>query len=130
MKRLSKLKFIMCFLCAVLSANAQDITLSGVVTDVNKEPLIGVNVVQKGTTKGTVTSYDGEFSFAATPGSTIILSYIGFQEHEVVWNGRIPLNITLHEDSELFGRSCRGGLWHTKKSESDRCRFTGGQYCP
>lgn len=102
MKRLSKLKFIMCFLCAVLSANAQDITLSGVVTDVNKEPLIGVNVVQKGTTKGTVTSYDGEFSFAATPGSTIILSYIGFQEHEVVWNGRIPLNITLHEDSELL----------------------------
>jgi len=55
-----------------LTVNAQDVTLTGVVTDVNNEPLIGVNVVQKGTTKGTITDNDGRYSFEATPNSTIV----------------------------------------------------------
>ena len=102
MKRLSRLRFFILFICAVFTANAQDVTLSGVVTDTNSEPLIGVNVVEKGSTKGTVTDFDGEFSFKTAPNSTIVFSYIGFRELEVIWDGTSSLNITLHEDSELL----------------------------
>ncbi len=102
MNKLSKFKLFVWFLCSVFAAYAQDATLSGVVTDVNNNPLIGVNVVQKGTAKGTITNYDGEFSFQAAPHSTIVFTYIGFAKQEVVWDGSSRLNITLHEDSELL----------------------------
>lgn len=82
--------------------HAQDKPLKGTVTDVSGTPLIGVNVVEKGTTNGTVTNNNGEFSFIANPNATIIFSYIGFKEQEVTWNGRGNLNVTLHEDTELL----------------------------
>jgi TonB-linked SusC/RagA family outer membrane protein len=102
MKRLSKFKLIMFLLSISLAASAQDVMLTGVVTDVNNEPLIGVNVVQKGTTKGTITDIDGRYSFEATPNSTIVFTYIGFAKKEVVWDGRSRLNVTLSEDAELL----------------------------
>ncbi|HHV84421.1 MAG TPA: TonB-dependent receptor [Petrimonas sp.] len=102
MNKLSKFKLFVWFLCSVFAAHAQDATLSGVVTDVNNNPLIGVNVVQKGTAKGTITNYDGEFSFQAAPHSTIVFTYIGFAKQEVAWDGSSRLNVTLHEDSELL----------------------------
>lgn len=102
MKKLSKLILLVISFCVSFSLNAQNRTLSGVVTDVNNEPLIGVNVIEKGTTNGTVTNYDGEFEFEATANSTIVFTYIGFQDQEIVWDGRVPLNITLTEDTELL----------------------------
>ena len=78
MKKLSKLILLVISFCVSFSLNAQNRTLSGVVTDVNNEPLIGVNVIEKGTTNGTVTNYDGEFEFEATANSTIVFTYIGF----------------------------------------------------
>jgi hypothetical protein len=102
MKRLSKFKLIMLLMSISLAASAQDVTVTGVVTDVNNEPLIGVNVVQKGTTKGTITDIYGRYSFEATPNSTIVFTYIGFAKKEVVWDGRSRLNVTLSEDAELL----------------------------
>lgn len=74
----------------------------GTVVDAQGTPLIGVNVVQKGTSKGTVTDIDGNFSFQAMPNSTIVFTYIGFTEQEIVWDGRGKLYVILQEETELL----------------------------
>lgn len=89
-------------LCSV-QAVAQNRALTGTVVDESGIPLIGVNVVQKGTTNGTVTDIDGNYSIQVPSGSTLVFSYIGFSSQEIEWNGQLPLNVTLGEDSEMLG---------------------------
>jgi TonB-linked SusC/RagA family outer membrane protein len=89
----------------------------GTVVDAHQTPLVGVNVVQKGTTNGTVTDLDGTFSFQATPNSTLVFTYIGFAEREVVWDGKNPLNVTLSEDTELLDEVVVVGYGVQKKSD-------------
>ena len=66
--------FTFCMLA--LMANAQDVTITGSVTDVNQEPLLGVNIKLKGTTTGVVSDMDGNFSIKGPKGATLIFSYI------------------------------------------------------
>ncbi|MBQ8521569.1 MAG: TonB-dependent receptor [Bacteroides sp.] len=75
-------------------------TVNGVVKDSAGEPLIGVNVLEKGTTNGTVTDVDGKFTLNVAPGKTLIISYIGYQSQEV--KAARNLNIILKEDTELL----------------------------
>ncbi len=89
----------------------------GTVVDAQHAPLIGVNVVQKGTSNGTVTDVDGNFSFHVTPNSTIVFTYIGFTEQEVVWDGRSRLSITLSEDTELLDEVVVIGYGSVKKRD-------------
>lgn len=105
----------MLLLSISLTVSAQEATLSGVVTDVNNEPLIGVNVVQKGTSKGTVTDIDGSYSFQSTPNSTIVFTYIGFGQQEIVWDGSGKLNVILREDTELLDEVVVVGYGTSKK---------------
>jgi|SRR5690554_4880576 len=84
------------------SAHAQNSILEGRVLDIENTPLIGVNVIQKGTTNGIVTDIDGNFSLEVPANSTIVFSYIGFSDQEVVWDGSSDLNIVLLEDTELL----------------------------
>lgn len=83
------------------SVYAQDLTVTGTVIDDFGEPVLGANVVVKGTTNGATTDLDGNFSFKAPKGSTVVISFIGYKPQEVVFNGE-PLNITLKEDSEML----------------------------
>lgn len=80
----------------------QTLTVKGRVVDNNREPLIGVNVVEKGTTNGTVTNIDGHFSLNVSPNSTLVFSYVGYTEKEFVWNGNSEVVIVLSEDAELL----------------------------
>ena len=91
--------FFMCF----TYSQAQSQSIRGKVTDINNEPLIGVNVVEQGTTNGTVTDVDGNFTLTAKENSTIVFSYIGFQTQQVQCKEGVNLNIILLEDSELLG---------------------------
>ena len=68
---------------ASLSAWAQDIIVSGTVKDATGEPVIGVSVIQKGTSNGAVTDVDGHFSFKAPQGSPLVFSYIGYATQEL-----------------------------------------------
>lgn len=80
------LRFLLLAIMATMisaAALAQDITVSGTVTDVSGEPIIGASVVQKGTSNGSVTDLDGQFSFTAPQGSTIVVSYVGYAPQEV-----------------------------------------------
>lgn len=76
--------------------------LSGRVTDILNEPLIGVNIVEKGTSNGTVTDMEGRFSLSAPADAVIVFSYIGYTAQEIPRNGRSTIDIVLNEDSELL----------------------------
>ncbi len=78
---------------------AQQVT--GTVKDSAGDPLIGVNIVEKGTSNGTISSADGSFSVNVAKGKTIVFSYIGYKSKEVVANGG-RLNVVLQEDSKLL----------------------------
>lgn len=76
--------------------------ISGLVTDKEGEPLIGVNVAIKNSMTGTITNYDGEFSLEGTPYDILVFSYIGYASQEMTIGNKNKFNITLNEDSELL----------------------------
>ncbi len=82
-------------------AYAQTQTVKGTVVDNLGEPLAGVNIVEQGTTNGTMTDIDGNFTLNVAKGRTLVFSFIGYSSKEVVANGT-KLNVTLEEDSELL----------------------------
>ena len=79
----------------------QKTTVRGVIVDNRNEPVIGANVVEKGTTNGTITNIDGEYSLSVTSGATLEISYIGYITQNIVVKSEI-INITLAEDSQTL----------------------------
>ena len=96
------ISLIVLFWALSAGAVAQNSTLRGTVKDITGIPLIGVNVIQKGTTNGTVTDVDGNFSINVPANATIVFTYIGFSAQEVVWDGASAMNVVMHEDAELL----------------------------
>lgn len=91
--------------------------IKGTVTDANGEPIIGANIKVKGGTGGSVTDLDGNFSLTAKPGTTLVVSYIGFRPQEVVVKGNeTNLKIVLHEDSEQLNEVVVVGYGSQKKA--------------
>ncbi len=90
------------FFLNIMGLSAQNITLRGNVSDGNNEPLIGVNVVQKGTTNGTVTDIDGNFNLQVPKGSVIAFSYIGFLTQEFPAADSGVMNVVMSEDTGLL----------------------------
>ncbi|MGD9770807.1 MAG: carboxypeptidase-like regulatory domain-containing protein, partial [Parabacteroides sp.] len=89
------------FLISITAAIAQNVTVKGKVVDANGEALIGVNVSVKGTTIGTITDLDGNYTLQAPNAkSTLTFSFIGFQSTDVAVNNQSTINITLKEDSQ------------------------------
>src|SRR5690625_869909 len=77
--------------------------ISGVVTDQNGDPLVGVNVVVKGTNRGTATDFDGRFSLDdVNENAVLVFSYVGYQTQEVTLDGQSEINVTLIEDSQTL----------------------------
>lgn len=78
--------------------------VSGVVMDKElNEPLAGVNVLQKGTTVGTVTDMDGKYSLEVTGNATLVFSYLSMKTIEEPVNGRSVINVSMTSDSEVLG---------------------------
>lgn len=86
---------------AVASPQQSQVTVKGVVSDATG-PIIGANVVQRGTTVGTVTDMDGEFSLTVPANATLVVSYIGYVEQQIQVSGRTTINVTLVEDSKAL----------------------------
>lgn len=87
------------FSCALATAQTQ--TVKGTVLDNFGEPLAGVNIVEKGTTNGTLTDIDGNYSLNVAKGKTLVFSFIGYRTVEAVATGA-KLDVKLEEDSELL----------------------------
>lgn len=81
---------------------AQTKQLTGTVFDQSGEPVIGATVLLKGTSIGTVTGMDGDFSINVPENGTLVISYIGYQSQEISVIGRNSFNVVLQEDSELL----------------------------
>lgn len=77
--------------------------LKGVVKDINNEPLIGVNVLVKGTATGGITDLDGNFSVNVKNGDVLVISYTGYATQEFVVKDSTPLNVTMEEDLTELG---------------------------
>jgi len=82
-------------------ANAQQV-ISGKVTDQTGEALIGVSVLVQGTSSGTATDFDGNYSVEAASDAILEFSYVGFETQTVPVNGRSSIDVTLGEDTELL----------------------------
>lgn len=81
----------------VLQSSAQS-QVSGVITDETGEPMIGVSVVEKGTTNGTITDIDGRFTLSVAQGVILQFSFVGYKTQEIVFSGQTTFNIQLAED--------------------------------
>ncbi|MDE6870885.1 MAG: SusC/RagA family TonB-linked outer membrane protein [Bacteroidales bacterium] len=79
-----------------------NINISGTVTDIKGEPLIGVSILEKGTVNGAVTDIDGKFTLSVSAGAQIEVSCIGFTPKTLTVTSGTPLTIVLEEDSELL----------------------------
>lgn len=77
-------------------------TITGKILSASGEPIIGANVIEKGTTNGTVTNLDGEFTLSLDPSSTLQVSYIGYQTLERRLNNASFYSIKLVEDSQAL----------------------------
>ncbi len=82
----------------IIKKNKQK-TLTGTITDNYGVPLPGVNVIVKGTSTGTSTDFDGNFSLDVEEGAILVLSYIGFKTVEIVVGNQTEINVTLEEDA-------------------------------
>lgn len=92
--------------------------LTGVITDKAGEPIIGANVLQKGTTNGTITDVDGKFELILPAGSVISVSYIGYNPQEIQYTGQSTLNIKLMEDTQNIEEVVVTALGIKKKEAS------------
>lgn len=77
-------------------------TIQGVVTDTNGEPIIGVTIIEKGTTNGTTSDIDGKFSLKVSNHALLTFSYLSYVQQEIPVTGQKFLKVTMHEDSETL----------------------------
>ena len=83
-----------------LSIWAQSMTVTGVVMAQDEpDPVIGANVMIKGTTNGTITDFDGKFSIQANAGDVLLVSFMGYKTQDVKVSNAGPINITLVSDN-------------------------------
>mgnify|MGYP001794516305 CR=1 FL=1 len=101
--------------CSV-SANAQE-TISGKITSANGEALIGVTIVVEGTSTGTVTDIDGNFSVEAASDAVLVISYVGYTTQTIPVNGQTSLSITLGEDAQVLDEVVVIGYGSVRKSD-------------
>lgn len=96
---------------------AQNVTVRGTVADANGEPLIGVTVQVRGTSTGTVTDIDGNFTLPnVPPDATLDVSYVGMRPETVALNGRTTIHVVMQEDTELLEEIIIVGYGQQKKA--------------
>ena len=91
--------------------------VKGVIQDASGSPLIGANVIVKGTTIGTITDFDGKFTLDAPANATLVVTYIGYVTQEVRVDGRNVMNIVLKEDSEALDEVVVIGYGSARKGD-------------
>ncbi|MDE7421876.1 MAG: TonB-dependent receptor [Muribaculaceae bacterium] len=105
-------------LAFTLPALAQKITVHGYVDDSTGEPLIGATVMEKGTSNGTATDFDGLFTINVAPDATLVFSYIGYEPQEVAVKGQTEIKVTLQENATMLQEAVVIGYGSVKKSDA------------
>ena len=102
---------------AAMEVTQQTVTVKGQVLDLNGEPIIGANILEKGTTNGTITDYEGNFTLNVKPNAVLVVSYIGYASKEIAINDQRTVKITLSEDSEALEEIVVIGYGTVKKAD-------------
>ena len=96
-----QLIFAFFMLCMPVALWAQSITVRGTIKDATGETLLGVNVVEAGTTNGTITNLDGKYEIRVGRNASLVFTYIGYKTKTVPVNGKTQLDVTL--DADVLG---------------------------
>ncbi len=116
--KIKNVLLIISFFSFQIAVFAQDITVAGLVTDITGAPLPGASVVLKGTTTGTETDFDGNYTLGDVPSDgVLIVSYIGFETQEIPVNQQTTINITLQEDTQSLDEVVVVGYGTQKKAD-------------
>jgi len=118
MKQKLNYRFLLTVLVAIfmsVSAFAQNITVKGNVKDNLGEGVISATVLEKGTSNGCVTDFDGNFTLSVKRGATLVISYIGYETQEV--KAAANINVVLKEDAQLLNEQVVIGYGTVKKSD-------------
>ena len=115
--RLKNLFLTACFLLIGTAAFSQEHTVTGVVTDSFKEPLIGVSIVVQGTNTGVVTGLDGDYSIQVPADATLEFSYVGMEKQSIKVGNRNVINVQLKEDSQMLAETVVIGYGSAKKRD-------------
>ncbi|MCQ2135786.1 MAG: TonB-dependent receptor [Bacteroidales bacterium] len=101
-----------------LAQSAQKLTLSGVVRDTSGEPVVGASIVLPGTSSGTISGADGDYSLRNVPeNATIAVECLGYKSQAIAVGGRSQINIVLEEDSMFIEETVVVGYGQMKKSD-------------
>jgi TonB-linked SusC/RagA family outer membrane protein len=100
----------------IAAVQQQKKTITGTVKDQNGEPIIGANIIEVGTTNGTVTDMDGNFTLSVEDDATIRISYIGYLEQDINTAGKTSFNIILLEDTQALEEVVVIGYGSVKKA--------------
>jgi iron complex outermembrane receptor protein len=95
------MKHILLLSLTFFSINLLAQNVTGTVTDNSGNPLIGVNISEKGTTNGVVTDFDGKYSISVSSNATLVFSYVGFNSQEIEVGNQSSINVTLEEGVSL-----------------------------
>ena len=116
---ISRLRMMVCLIGMLLPMCmfAQQITVQGIVKDQTGEMVIGASVMEKGTTNGTITGIDGDFSLNMSPNGTLVVSFVGYKTQEVQVKGQKQLQVVLSEDAEMLDEVVVIGYGTMKKSD-------------
>ncbi|MCS2891927.1 TonB-dependent receptor [Parabacteroides faecis] len=108
----------------ILSSKSQTVpqsnrkrTVTGVISDQNGEPVIGVNVLEKGTTNGTITDVDGKYSIVVADNAILLISYIGYQNYELPVKNQSVIDVQLKEDTQALDEVVVIGYGTAKKKD-------------
>ncbi len=116
--KVQQLFFVALFSVLAITASAQSKSVSGTVVDKTGEPVIGASVVVKGTTNGTITDFDGNFSLQGVPNNgTIQISFVGYKTQDISVAGKSTVKVTLVEDTEMLDEVVVVGYGVQKKSD-------------
>ena len=119
-KRTSWLRNILAIACLLLTSSSlfsQTKTVTGTVTDALNEPLIGVSVLIQGTSSGTVTDLDGNYSISVTPDNVLEFSYVGMQKQIIPVGLQTVINVVMKDDSQMLGETVVIGYGSAKKRD-------------
>ena len=116
-KYLSCIVLVVCMLSCITKSYAQDKTVSGSVRDESGTGIPGVNVVEKGTTRGAITDQDGKFSLQVSDNATLVFSFVGYQSKEVPVGPESIIDVTLEADVTTLSEVVVTGYSTEKKAD-------------
>ena len=118
MKKIKMRLFALLIMPSLLAVNAQKLKVTGTVKVMNNdEPLIGVNIIIKGTLQGTITDINGNYQLEAEANDTLVFSYLGYLKENVPINGRTKINVDMVPSLEQLAEFVVIGYGVQKKSD-------------